>query len=73
MPTASISWGLWACCAISPRTPRDLRAAYEQVKKRRLTVPPMLQLDRAQALAEKRIHDMDALLVQLEADSFGCF
>jgi hypothetical protein len=55
------------------KNPRDLRAAYEQVKKRRLTVPPMLQLATAKAIAEKRIREMDALLQQWDADSFGCF
>jgi uncharacterized protein len=55
------------------KNPRDLRAAYEQVKKRRLAVPPMLYLDRARTMAEKRIHEMDALLKQFEAGSFGFF
>ena len=55
------------------KNPRDLRAAYDQVQKRRHTVPTMLQLDRARAIAEKRIREMDALLQQWEADSFGCF
>ena len=55
------------------KNPRDLRLAYEQVKKRRVAVPPMLHLDRSKAIAEKRVREMDALLEQLEADSFGCF
>lgn len=55
------------------KNPRDLRAAWEQVRKRRLNVPPMLQLDSAKSIGEKRLHDMDALLQQWETDSFGCF
>jgi uncharacterized protein len=55
------------------KNPRDLRGAYDQVKKRRISVPPLLQLDTARSIAEKRIREMDALLQQWEADSFGCF
>lgn len=55
------------------KNPRDLRAAYDQVQKRRQAVPMMLQLAGARAIAEKRIRDMDALLEQFEDDSFGCF
>ncbi len=55
------------------KNPRDLRAAFEQVQKRRLNVPPMLHLARARTMAEKRILEMDALLKQFETNSFGCF
>jgi HD superfamily phosphodiesterase len=55
------------------KNPRDLRLAYEQVKKRRLAVPPMLQLESAKTIGEKRLREMDALLQQWESDSFGCF
>ena len=55
------------------KSPRDLRAAYEQIQKRRANVPPILQLESAKALAETRLHEMDALMQQFEADSFGCF
>ena len=55
------------------KNPRDLRLAYEQVKKRRASVPSMLQLERAKTLAQKRLREMDALLEQFEMDSFGCF
>src|SRR5574340_747176 len=55
------------------KNPRDLRAAFDQVQKRRRTVPAMLQLDGAKAIAKERIREMDALLEQFERGSFGCF
>ncbi len=55
------------------KSPRDLRAAFEQVQKRRLAVPPILQLDRARSLAADRIREMDLVLDEFERDSFGCF
>ena len=55
------------------KNPRDLRLAYEQVKKRRASVPSILQLERAKTLAQDRVREMDAMLEQLEMDSFGCF
>ena len=55
------------------KNPRDLRAAYEQVRKRREKVPGMLQLERARAMGAERVSEMDALLEEFEAGSFGCF
>jgi uncharacterized protein len=55
------------------KNPRNLRAAYEQVKKRRQSVPPMLHLERAKAMGAERVRQMDALLKEFEAGSFGCF
>jgi len=55
------------------KSPRDLRAAYEQVRKRREKVPPMLHLERAKAMGAERIEQMDALLGEFEVESFGCF
>lgn len=55
------------------KNPRDLRAAFEQVRKRREKVPGMLQLDRAKAMGAERVKQMDDLLADFEAESFGCF
>jgi hypothetical protein len=55
------------------KNPRDLRAAYEQVRKRREKVPAMLQLERARVMGAERVSEMDALLQEFEAGSFGCF
>ena len=55
------------------KNPRDLRAAFEQVRKRREKVPTMLQLERAKALGAERVEKMDGLLEEFEAETFGCF
>ena len=55
------------------KNPRDLRAAFEQVRKRREKVPAMLQLEPARALAAQRVRQMDDLLAEFEAETFGCF
>lgn len=55
------------------KNPRDLRAAFEQVRKRRAKVPGMLQLERAKALGAERVRQMDGLLTEFEAETFGCF
>jgi uncharacterized protein len=55
------------------KNPRELRKAYEQVKRRREAVPGLIHLDRAKAMAAERIRQMDQLLAEFEAESFGCF
>jgi uncharacterized protein len=55
------------------KNPRDMRKAYEQVKQRRQTVPGLLALDKAKAIAAERLKQMDELLDRFEAQSFGCF
>ena len=55
------------------KTPRDLRKAYEVTCKRRDTLPGVVYLDKAKAIAADRVDEMNALLKQFEADSFGCF
>jgi hypothetical protein len=55
------------------KNPRDLRAAFEQVRQRRETIPPLLQLKRAQVLGARRVQQMDTLLEEFQAESFGCF
>lgn len=55
------------------KNPRDLRAAHEQVRKRREKVPGMLQLERARIMGAERVSEMDALLQEFETESFGCF
>lgn len=55
------------------KNPRNLRAAFEQVRKRREKVPAMLQLERAKVLGAQRLRQMDALLEEFEAETFGCF
>ena len=55
------------------KNPRDMRKAYEQVKNRRETVPGLLALDKAKAMAAERVRRMDQLMQDFEAESFGCF
>jgi HD superfamily phosphodiesterase len=55
------------------KNPRDLRLAYQQVRKRRQKVPAMLHLERAKAIGAERLQQMDDLLREFEAESFGCF
>jgi hypothetical protein len=55
------------------KKPRDLRAAYEQVRKRMADVPAMLHLEHARALGAKRLQRMGALLMDLEAETSDCF
>lgn len=54
------------------KNPRDLRAAYDQIRKRRVAVPQMLHLERSRQIGEQRVRQMDALLEELETESFGC-
>ncbi len=55
------------------KSPRELRKAYEVVKQRRAKLPGQLALPAAQAMAARRIQQMDELLEWFEVDSFGCF
>ena len=55
------------------KNPKDMRKAYEQVKQRSQTVPAMLSLDKAKAMAGERVKQMDELLERFQAQSFGCF
>lgn len=55
------------------KNPRDMRKAYEQVKKRREAVPGLMSLDKSKAMAAERVKKMDQLLKDFEAESFGCF
>ncbi len=55
------------------KNPRDMRKAYEVIKKRRDTLPQQLYLPRAKSIAAERVQEMDQLLVRFEAESFGCF
>ncbi len=52
---------------------RDLRKAYEITRKRRETLPGLLNLEKAKAIAAARVEEMDAFLKQFEAETFGCF
>jgi uncharacterized protein len=55
------------------KNPRDLRKAFDVVKKRRTTLPDRLVLDESKEIAAGRIQQMDEMLAAFEADSFGCF
>jgi uncharacterized protein len=55
------------------KNPRDLRGAYITVKKRRERLPATLTLDKAKALAARRIQSMDDMLERFEGESFGLF
>lgn len=55
------------------KTPRDLRKAYEIVQRRKATLPQVLHLERAKALAAERIQRMDAVLDAFRDETFGDF
>jgi uncharacterized protein len=55
------------------KNPRNLRKARQEVQRRRDKLPAMLYLEKAQSIAAKRIEEMDELLMQFEAESFGCY
>ncbi len=55
------------------KSPRDLRKAYDTVRQRRGKLPALLHLESARELAAQRLGEMDSLLQQFEAESFGCF
>jgi hypothetical protein len=52
---------------------RDMRKAYETAQNRRKKVPQLLCLDKSKTMAEKRIQDMESLLLLFEQDTFGYF
>lgn len=51
--------------------PNDLAACLRRICARRDDIPPMLKLPLAQALAAKRVAEMDDFLVRLVAESAG--
>jgi uncharacterized protein len=55
------------------KNPKELRKAYEQTKRRRDTLPSLLSLEKAKAIAVERVKQMNELLAQFEIGSFGCF
>jgi uncharacterized protein len=55
------------------KNPKDLRKAYETIKKRRERLPKTLSLKKSRELAEARLRQMDKFLAIFETDSFGCF
>lgn len=55
------------------KNPKDLRKAYEISRKRRETLPGILTLEKARAVAVGRIREMDELFTRFERDSWGAF
>ncbi len=55
------------------KNPRNLRKARQEVQRRRDKLPVLLCLEKAQGIAAQRIEEMDELLIQFEAESFGCY
>jgi uncharacterized protein len=55
------------------KKPGELRKAYEVTQGRRAKLPGAICLDKAKAMAEKRVQDMEALLLLFEQDTFGYF
>lgn len=55
------------------KNPRELRKAYEVVRRRRDKLPALLCIEKAKEIAAQRVKEMDEVLAQLEAESFGCF
>jgi uncharacterized protein len=55
------------------KNPRDLRKAFDTVKKRRSSLPDKLLLDKSREIAAQRMKRMDDLLATFEEETFGCF
>ncbi|HMK92484.1 MAG TPA: HD domain-containing protein [Thermoleophilia bacterium] len=55
------------------KKPKDMRAAYDTVRKRRGSVPARLCLDESRQLAAARLAEMDEVLAAFEHSSFGLF
>jgi uncharacterized protein len=55
------------------KNPRDMRKAYQVTKMRREKLPGLLCLEKAREIATERVKQMDELLAQFEAESFGFF
>jgi uncharacterized protein len=55
------------------KNPRNLRKAYQEVQRRRDKLPTSLCLEKARKIAAERVKEMDMLLIQFEAETFGCF
>jgi uncharacterized protein len=53
--------------------PRDLRRAFEETKRRREKMIGVISLDKSKEIAAARLKQMDELLAQFEAETFGCF
>lgn len=52
--------------------PNNLPQIMARIRHRRAAIPPRLSLAAAQKIAQERSVEMDRLLAQLEAESFGC-
>jgi uncharacterized protein len=52
---------------------RDLRKAYSITQGRRANLPGQLRLEKAKAIADQRVREMDELFRQFESCSFGFF
>jgi len=55
------------------KNPKDMRLAYQSVKKRREKLPAILTLEKAKLLAAERLQHMDTLLAWFEVESSGHF
>ena len=55
------------------KKPKDLKAAYETIQKRRAKLPGSLCLDKSKVIAAERVRQMDELLARFEQDSWGYF
>jgi uncharacterized protein len=55
------------------KKPKDLREAYNTVKKRREKIPHMICLEKTKELAQKRIQEMDTILNTFEQETNGYF
>jgi uncharacterized protein len=55
------------------KQPKDMRKAYETVHQRMDKLPGVIVLEKAKAIAARRLQEMQSLLQSFEKDSFGCF
>lgn len=55
------------------KNPRELRKAYDAIRKRRDTLPGLLRLEKARKLGAERVKEMDRVLAQWEGESCGNF
>jgi uncharacterized protein len=52
---------------------RDMRKAVDVARKRRATLPALLQLEQSRQIATERVRQMDELLERFEEDTWGNF
>ena len=65
--------GVVGICRDFSKNPLDLRKALQAARQRQEKLPAMLSLEKARAIANERVEEMDRFLSKFEEDSFGLY